>query len=184
MYRLQYAQCSSGVANGYSTADDRPDRMQHIPTGQIKCRGNFCLSGRFGKALLFHQFLTGKPQLHARISVNGVINAAVVLIAVFRENVAVLAPLVAFIRDMPLERKILFHVIPLVVMGRISESVTAVAPSEIRPKIVFLERTPTFTACRQHRRQSRKQRASQRAYRQHRRPLQEQPQPFGSSQRD
>ena len=61
------------------------------------------------------------------------------LVAVLRENVAVLAPLVAFIRDMPLERKILFHGILLVVVGRISESATAVAPSEIRPK-VFLGR--------------------------------------------
>ena len=52
-----------------------------------------------------------------------------------------LAPLVAFIGDVPLERKILFHGILLAMMGRISESVTAVALSEIRPKIVFLERT-------------------------------------------
>ena len=56
-------------------------------------------------------------------------------IAVLGENVAVLAPLVAFIRDMPLERKILFHGILLVVVGRISESETAVALSEIRPKV-------------------------------------------------
>ena len=55
-----------------------------------------------------------------------------------------LAPLVAFIRDVPLERKILFHVILLVVMGRISESAVPVVPSEIRPKICFLERTSTL----------------------------------------
>ena len=92
------------------------------------------------------------------------------LVAVFRENVAVLAPLVAFIRDMPLERKILFHVILLVVMGRLSESVTAVALSEIRPKFFLVVYPLNFPACRQHRRQSRKQQASQWACRQHRTP--------------
>ena len=79
------------------------------------------------------------------------------LVAVFRKNVAVLAPLVAFIGDMPLERKILFHVILLAQMGRISESVTAVALSEMHPKIVFLERTPAFTACHQRHRQLQEQ---------------------------
>lgn len=46
-----------------------------------------------------------------------------------------LTSLVTFVCDVPLKRKILFHMNLLVIMGRISESVTAVALSEIRPKV-------------------------------------------------
>ena len=37
------------------------------------------------------------------------VHAVQLLIAIFRKNVAVLAPLIAFIGDVPLKRKILFH---------------------------------------------------------------------------
>ena len=53
--------------------------MQHIVAGQIERRRNFRLTGGFGIALLFHQFFTGKPQLYARIGMNGVVNAAMVV---------------------------------------------------------------------------------------------------------
>lgn len=56
-----------------------------------------------------------------------------------------LVPLVAFIGDMLLERKILFHVILLVVMRRISRNVTAVTLSEMRPKL-FLGMYPVVTS--------------------------------------
>ena len=37
--------------------------MQHIAAGQIERGRDFCTPGRFGIALLFHQFRTGKAQL-------------------------------------------------------------------------------------------------------------------------
>ena len=52
--------------------------MQDIFAGQIECRGDLCLSGGLGIALLPHQLRTGKPQLHTRIGMNGVVDAAVV----------------------------------------------------------------------------------------------------------
>ena len=62
----------------HSPIDNRPDRVQHIAAGQIKCRGDFCLPGGFWVPLLFHQFFTGKAQLHPGIGVDGVVDAAVV----------------------------------------------------------------------------------------------------------
>ena len=59
----------------HALVDDRTNRMQDIFAGQIKRRSDFCLSGRFRIALLFHQFSTGKPQLHTRKGVNGVVDA-------------------------------------------------------------------------------------------------------------
>lgn len=52
--------------------------MQDILTGQIERRGDFCPPDRFGITLLFHQFRTGKAQLHTRKGVNGIVDAAVV----------------------------------------------------------------------------------------------------------
>ena len=52
--------------------------MQYIAAGQIERRSDFCLSGGFGIALLFHQLLTGKAQFYTRKGVNGVVNAAMV----------------------------------------------------------------------------------------------------------
>ena len=58
--------------------DNRADCMQDIPAGQIKCRRDFRLSGRFRIALPLHQFLAGNAQFDARIGMNGIVDAAVV----------------------------------------------------------------------------------------------------------
>ena len=52
--------------------------MQDILAWQVERRGDFRPPGRLGIALLFHQLLTRKAQLHARESVDGVVNAAVI----------------------------------------------------------------------------------------------------------
>lgn len=89
-------------------------------------------------------------------------HAVQLLMAIFREDVAVLAPLVAIIRNVPLKRKILFHLVLPAPMGRTSESTPSAVLSEIRPKF-FLGCIPFLTACRQRRKPNRKQRAFQRA---------------------
>ena len=45
---------------------------------QIERRSDFCLTGGFGIALLFHQFRAGKAEFYSCIGVNGVVDAAVV----------------------------------------------------------------------------------------------------------
>ena len=51
-------------------------RVQHIFAGQIERRGDFCASDFFHMPLPPHQFRTGQPQLHARKSMDRVVNTA------------------------------------------------------------------------------------------------------------
>ena len=66
------------VGFGHTPINDGSNRMQHIAAGQIERGRDFCTPGRFGIALLFHQFRTGKAQLHTSKGMNGVINTAMV----------------------------------------------------------------------------------------------------------
>lgn len=52
--------------------------MQYIPAWKIKSRRNFSTSCRFRVALLLHQIIAYKAQLHAGKGMNCVVNAAMV----------------------------------------------------------------------------------------------------------
>ena len=59
-------------------ADNRSDRVQDIPARQVECRRDLRLSRRFIVPLLCHQLRTGKAELYARESVNGIVDAPVI----------------------------------------------------------------------------------------------------------
>ena len=59
-------------------ADNRSDRVQDIPARQVERRCDLRLSRRFIVPLLCHQLRTGKAELYARESVNGIVDTPVV----------------------------------------------------------------------------------------------------------
>lgn len=59
-------------------ADNRSDRVQDIPARQVERRCDLRLSRRFIVPLLCHQLRTGKAELYARESMNGIVDTPVV----------------------------------------------------------------------------------------------------------
>ena len=53
---------------------NRANRMNHIITGQIECRSNFCLPCRFFMSLFYHHIITIVSKLNSRIGMNAIIN--------------------------------------------------------------------------------------------------------------
>ena len=91
-------------------------------------------------------------------------------IAVLGENVAVLAPLVTFIRDMPLKRKILFHRDPPCCGGTHFRKRNRRCTLGNTPQGFLGVYSLHLTACHWRHRQSRRQQASRRACQQRRKP--------------
>ena len=63
---------------GHAPFDDGSHGVNHIPAQQVICGRDLCPSGRFRRALRFHDLRTGGSQLHAREGVYCVIDAAVI----------------------------------------------------------------------------------------------------------
>ena len=58
-------------------ADDRPYCVQYILEGKVIGWSDFCLPGWLLMALCPHKLRAGQTQLHARIGVDSIVNAAV-----------------------------------------------------------------------------------------------------------
>lgn len=57
--------------------DNRTDRVQHMPAGQVVGFRDLYSAGFFLVSLLFHPFGTFQTELYARIGVDGVVDTAV-----------------------------------------------------------------------------------------------------------
>lgn len=66
------------VPFGQRTENDRSDRVQHVPCGQIVARRELRRAGLFAVSLLLHDLMASEPQLNARKGVDRVVDAAVI----------------------------------------------------------------------------------------------------------